>query len=210
MLAFVWRRWDTFEKGKFVGRQSCILKLIISWNEEKKMADKLDMSLDDIIKQNKSTKRGRGGRGRGGGRGATRGGRGGARRGGGGRGGGVMRGGVQQRRRGRGGNRPAPYVRVCIGISNLFVCFIIKKNIQYQWAETTVTDREPETEWLIYSPLAMPLSWLWWLSWSNYFKSNVKLDRLVTSSVFVTSPWIVMLEPKPSQASGSTPGAGLY
>lgn len=74
------------------------------------MADKLDLSLDDIIKQNKG-KRGRGGRGssRGrGGRGGGRGGRGGsagARR----SSGGVVRGGVQQRR--RGGNRPAPYSR---------------------------------------------------------------------------------------------------
>ena len=74
------------------------------------MADKLDLSLDEIIKM---SKKGKGG-GRGG-RGGQRGGRGrgsGGRGRGGGRGfGGVQRGGVQKRSN-RGGNRPPAYTRV--------------------------------------------------------------------------------------------------
>lgn len=66
------------------------------------MGDKIDMSLDDIISQNKKSGQGRG---RGGRRGGQRGGRGGrsSNRG-------VQRGGVQKRR--GGGNRPTPYNRV--------------------------------------------------------------------------------------------------
>ncbi|XP_002731646.1 THO complex subunit 4-B-like [Saccoglossus kowalevskii] len=70
------------------------------------MGDKIDMSLDDIIKLNKPTGRGRGRGGRGGGsRGGARQFRGG--RGAGGRGGPVRR--TQQRGAGR--NRPTPYSR---------------------------------------------------------------------------------------------------
>ena len=76
------------------------------------MGDKIDMSLDDIIKTGK--KGGRGG-GRGGkGAGATIGSRGRGNRGGGGRG--VFRGGIQKRRSGgRGGGSNRPFVRsVCL------------------------------------------------------------------------------------------------
>ena len=78
--------------------------------------DKLDMSLDDIIKQNKSLKtRGRGrGANRGRGTGASRGSVGGSARRGSGFGG-VTRGGVQSGRRGF--NRPAPFVRVRVDTS---------------------------------------------------------------------------------------------
>ncbi len=69
------------------------------------MTDKIDMSLDDIIKMNKQS-RGRGGRGRGGGRGGSRG-RGGGR--------GSSRGGsAGPMRRGRGRGRTAPYSKVRI------------------------------------------------------------------------------------------------
>ena len=70
--------------------------------------EKIDLSLDDIIKMNrKPGGRGRGGRG---GRGAGRGGRGGR---GAGRSPGTIRGGVQKRNlRGGAGRRPAAYSRV--------------------------------------------------------------------------------------------------
>jgi len=65
--------------------------------------DRIDMSLDDIIASKKKSRGGRGGRGRGG---SSRGGRG--SRGG----GGARRDSSGPMRRGRGGNRNAPYSRV--------------------------------------------------------------------------------------------------
>jgi THO complex subunit 4 len=66
------------------------------------MAEKVDMSLDDIIKQNKTSfGRGRGRGGRGGGAGKSpRGGRGGAQ-------------GPVRNRNSGGFSRPAPYAKVC-------------------------------------------------------------------------------------------------